>query len=155
VAQQIERSIQVNHNIEVAHRLLDLPGKCQQIHGHSMMIHLELWGPVNDDGILMGIDFGDLKKAYRAYLDSNYDHHLLLNAKDPYVDFVLNGTVVVDGDPTVENISKWVGEWAYEWGENAGPNGDHLPINRIKVTVRETGTNGATWSVYDDDHSSR
>lgn len=77
-------SIAVKHNIEVAHRLFELPGKCEQIHGHSMWVTMELTGRVNDKGILAGIEYGDLKKMFRGHLDEEYDHRLLLNASDPF-----------------------------------------------------------------------
>jgi len=76
--------IAVKHNIEVAHRLYEsLPGnKCENIHGHSMWVTLELKGEIKD-GLLEGIDFGSLKKDFRGHLDEHYDHRLLLNASDP------------------------------------------------------------------------
>ena len=39
--------LRVVHNIETAHRLTLLPGRCEAIHGHSMLVTLTLYGPVN------------------------------------------------------------------------------------------------------------
>lgn len=159
------QSIAVKHNIEVAHRLFELPGKCEQIHGHSMWVTMELFGPVNAGGILAGIEYGDLKKTFRKHLDEEYDHRLLLNASDPFsrplheiVDvrlqsdpnnpdvigiattdskqIFLPGLNTTPGDPTTENISEWVANWMA--GELQG-----YDLYSMEVTVWETSVNMA------------
>jgi 6-pyruvoyl-tetrahydropterin synthase len=145
-------SIDVTHNAEIAHRLMNLPGKCQNIHGHSLQITLTLFGELNGNGILEGLDFGTIKGAFRSYIDRNYDHHLLLNENDPFagkffrisddeVDnsnvLTLPGLVVFPNDPTTENLAKWIAEWAsVVW-----------LVRPISVSIRETNTNGASYTV--------
>lgn len=141
--------IYVRHNIEVAHRLMNLPGKCQQIHGHSMIVTMRFDGPLNENGILCDIDFGSMKRAFREYLDSRYDHHLLLNKDDPWARTIafaegeqkLPGLMTTPGDPTTENIAKWICDWAVSAFEPDG-------VTAIHIDVQETGTNGALakWS---------
>jgi 6-pyruvoyltetrahydropterin/6-carboxytetrahydropterin synthase len=137
------QTLKVRHNIEVAHRLSLLPGKCEQIHGHSMWVVMELFGDVDEAGILLGLDFASVKREFRGHLDASYDHHLLLNKADticqisPVSDY-LTGLVEVPGDPTTENIARWIGEWA---SEQFGVPG----LYRIRVEVWETMTNSATW----------
>lgn len=127
-----------------------MPGKCQQIHGHSMQIELTLHGQPNKNGIFEGLDFGDVKKAFRNYIDTTWDHKLLLHQDDPWTGPLLPELFEVDsggqrttearylpglvqcvGDPTTENLAKWIGEWA---------------VNEFKLSVdvyiQETGTNG-------------
>jgi 6-pyruvoyl-tetrahydropterin synthase len=121
-------SIAVKHNIEVAHRLFELPGKCERIHGHSMWVTLAIEGPVNDKGLLSGIEYGALKKLFRGYLDAGYDHSLLLNEADPFAGELISikrdaegqvtpesegglhlpGLVTCPADPTTENIAAWI-----------------------------------------------
>jgi 6-pyruvoyl-tetrahydropterin synthase len=142
--------ITLKHNMEIAHRLFLMPGKCQQIHGHSMQVELTLQGMPNKNGIFEGLDFSDVKKRFRSYLDGHYDHHLLLNTDDPWarplynhseltdnMDFEhmghLPGLVRVDGDPTTENLVKWIGHWALQEFK--------LPC---RVTIQETGTNAVS-----------
>lgn len=115
--------IAVRHNIEVAHRLYETKGKCEQIHGHSMWVELRIHGLVDKHGILDGLEFGDVKRKFRSYLDDEFDHRLLLNSMDPWAgpvrldrsplvkDDHLPGLRVFEGDPTTENIAKWVAEW--------------------------------------------
>jgi 6-pyruvoyltetrahydropterin/6-carboxytetrahydropterin synthase len=143
-------TIFVRHNIEIAHRLTQLPGKCEQIHGHSMWVELHLHGQINAQGILDGRDFGYIKKLFREYLDTHYDHHLLLNEADPFACTLyspdlpsgqdmqlgtLPGLRCFPGDPTTENIAKWVATWAARTFAAS-----------VDVRVDETCTNGATYS---------
>lgn len=157
--------IVVRHNIEVAHRLFELEGnKCQNIHGHSMWIEMKLYGHPNQHGILEGLDFGTVKKAFREFLDTNYDHHLLLNSKDPWAGKLaspyeekwidagdtkdikstvysmsdlkyLPGLKTTPGDPSTENIAKWVATWAVM----------NFQL-KVDVHVQETHVNGAGYS---------
>jgi 6-pyruvoyltetrahydropterin/6-carboxytetrahydropterin synthase len=128
--------VAVRHNIEVAHRLWNLAGKCQQIHGHSMWVRMELTGPVDDRGLLDGMDFGAVKAVFRAHLDTNYDHRLLLDVDDPLnAVSLLPGQHTTVGQPTTENIARWIGEWAAQRFALSG-----------RVTVAETHVNEAGWS---------
>jgi 6-pyruvoyl-tetrahydropterin synthase len=152
------QTIAVKHNIEVAHRLYELPGKCEQIHGHSMWVTMHLDGVMNDKGILAGIEYGDLKKLFRGYLDSEYDHRLLLNATDPFAhplfqmqrneegEFDLSGGQVFlpglqtfVGDPTTENIARWITEYMHT--ELLGNN----DLFYIRTEVWETNVNMASY----------
>jgi 6-pyruvoyl-tetrahydropterin synthase len=122
-----------------------------------MWVVVEFTGKVNANGVLLGMEFGDLKKVFRGHLDSTYDHHLLLNKEDPWAQRLMGplgarrpfhdtnpksqhlpGLQACDGDPTTENISKWIGEWATD---EFGVSG----LERVKVEVWETQVNSATW----------
>lgn len=135
----VKQSIIVKHNIEVAHRLHLLPGKCENIHGHSMWVELELFAKIDDKGICGGMGFGEVKQLFRAYLDGTYDHHLLLHKDDLWSEYRLPGLITFDGDPTTENIARWVGEWSMRVLHQDGA------VGRMKVTVDETRVNSATW----------
>lgn len=132
--------IAVRHNIEVAHRLWLLPGKCEQIHGHSMWVRLELTGELDRGGLLDGLDFGAVKRAYREHLDTKYDHRLLLDVDDPLASVgavKLPGLRPTGGQPTTENIARWIAEWSQE----------RFPCAKGgRVTVHETHVNEAAWS---------
>jgi len=150
----------VKHNIEVAHRLFDLKGKCENIHGHSMWVELSLVTRTDENGVYAldrddnPLDFGSVKKRFREYLDTNYDHHLLLNKNDPWAAKLydqeteglsgaeghLPGLVPVEGDPSTENIARVISYWALATFE--------LPCT---VTVDETRVNSVTLSGYGDD----
>lgn len=76
--------IAVKHNIEVAHRLYETPGKCENIHGHSMWVTLYIEGAMDEHNMVRGLDFADVKKTFRGYLDEEFDHRIVLNAADPF-----------------------------------------------------------------------
>jgi 6-pyruvoyltetrahydropterin/6-carboxytetrahydropterin synthase len=144
-------SISVRHNAEVSHRLFQTPGKCQNIHGHSMLITISLRGAVGATGMLGDADFGTIKRYFRDYVDSVYDHHLLLNEKDPWAgalyqdpsgmgdELRLPGASLFDGDPTTENIARWVAEWCRD--TYAGT------FTGTTVDVAETAVNAARYEL--------
>ena len=137
----------VRHNAEIAHRLSQSPGKCQQIHGHGLQIELVLLELAQDLETGMAkdregniLDFSAIKKSFRAHIDEDYDHHLLLNEADPWSlahhdgapQEKLPGLKTFPGDPTVENLCKWIALWAAE--------SFHVDVI---CRIAETRTNGA------------
>jgi 6-pyruvoyltetrahydropterin/6-carboxytetrahydropterin synthase len=140
------QTISVKHNIEMAHRLYLTPGKCEQIHGHSWWVTLEMVGIVDDHGLLSGLNFSTIKRLFRRHLDSTYDHQLLLNSNDPWAGKLhiqdtegwtrLPGlTTFMGDDPTTENLAEAIASWAC------------LEFERpVSISVWETSVNNATWS---------
>lgn len=122
----------------MAHRLSQLPGKCENIHGHSWWCELEIIGEVNDSGIIL--DFAYVKDHFRKHLDSTLDHRLLLNHRDILVveKIPLPGLATMAGDPTTENIANYIGMWA---------EGCFGFKYQYKVVVWETSVNCATWTL--------
>jgi 6-pyruvoyl-tetrahydropterin synthase len=128
--------LKIRHNMEIAHRLLNDDGKCQNIHGHGMQVELTLLAALGVDGMAIDskgnkLEFGRLKKEFRTYIDSTYDHRLVLNREDPWTGPIMQvkregdqlsfhddapeqtylpGLSLVDGDPTVENLAMWIAE---------------------------------------------
>lgn len=135
-------TITVKHNMEVAHRLSQTPGKCEAIHGHSMWVVLTLYGEINRQGLLEGIEFGVLKKDFRLYLDNAFDHHLILCAGDPLVAALSGkeleryypGLRMMDQDPTTENLARSIGQLYHDKYK--------LPVT---CEVQETSVNSSTW----------
>lgn len=99
------------HEISMAHRLVDHPRGCGRLHGHNYLIEIEVLSyDLNDDGMV--IDFGHIKSTCDEWLDSNWDHRLMLWDEDPLLKteevsnaLALNGLVVVDGNPTAEYMA--------------------------------------------------
>jgi len=145
VEEPLKQTIRVKHNFEAAHRLFQTHGKCERIHGHSFQVELELGGDVNSRGLLCGLDFGQVKAGFRNYLDTDYDHSLLLNAQDPWAEDqgfgLLPGLKVMSVDPTTENIAARIGIWAQGTFARYG-------VQTFGVTVWETNVNCATWWIH-------
>jgi 6-pyruvoyl-tetrahydropterin synthase len=165
-----EQSIIVTHNVEMGHRLSQQPdSKCYHLHGHSWWIELELFAPLDDKGMVGGLNFGDVKKTWREYLDIHFDHHMCLNEDDPLVQmlygephsdvstFKLWGITTIPYDPTVENMaSLWgittlpydptVENMASLWGRQAEE--FFRGVSKVSIKVKEAATNAATWRNY-------
>lgn len=136
------QAIRLKHNSEMGHRLTLSPGKCERIHGHSWWFELTISGdPHPATGMI--IDFADVKRWMRNFIDDNWDHRLMLNTDDPVVPF-LKSLLPTDSivhllphcDPTVENVAAYFGKLArnqFGTGYN------------YQVWVQETGVNAAYW----------
>jgi 6-pyruvoyltetrahydropterin/6-carboxytetrahydropterin synthase len=75
-------AITVEHRFEAAHRLPQLSGKCQSIHGHSWnaMVSVQCDRLTADDTI---VEFGQFKAVLRDWLDTQFDHGTILGVADP------------------------------------------------------------------------
>jgi len=108
------------------HRLMDYEGKCRHPHGHNGKVEITMQGPKLDKrGMLM--DFEDIKQTVQKWVDSELDHKMLLNKKDPLVKILRDmgePIVVMDGNPTAENIAKMIFQHAKERG---------LPVVNVRL----------------------
>lgn len=76
--------VAVRHNFETAHRLPHIGGKCRSLHGHSWWAEVTLAGPKRRDGTV--IEFGQVKRHIRQWIDAQLDHGAMLGVGDPLVD---------------------------------------------------------------------
>lgn len=109
----MSHTITIRHNAETAHRLLHLPGKCQNLHGHSWWFEITAEAPELAAGMV--VEFGPFKQRIRAWIDENLDHGTMLGPEDPLLP-ILKGleskVFVVEGWPTVENVAALVADRA-------------------------------------------
>lgn len=140
-------TITVKHTFETGHRLPHLEGKCENLHGHSWAVAVEVYGPVHE-GIL--IEFGALKYDLRTWIDSRLDHGLMLGAADPLVPILAHyGKTFIFGEgehteglywPTVENVATLLARVASSIVAEIDP-----ACRVSSVTVTETSVNQATY----------
>jgi len=104
---QVERTF----HFDAAHRLMNHAGKCCLLHGHTYRLDVILVESlprvpfeVND---CMIMDFGEIDKRVRGWLDKSWDHGVILNEKDEeLVKFLrpLSRVCTLPGDPTAERM---------------------------------------------------
>jgi len=100
-------------HFDMAHVLLNYPGKCKNIHGHTYKLEVTVKGcPCNDDaspkkGML--IDFSDFKNLIQSEIITKWDHALMIHRDS---DAILLNTlkknyekiIIVPFQPTTENM---------------------------------------------------
>ncbi|MFT4705691.1 MAG: 6-pyruvoyltetrahydropterin/6-carboxytetrahydropterin synthase [Bradymonadia bacterium] len=141
--------VEIRHNFETAHRLFgdDAPEKCRSIHGHSWWVTVTLAGrELDEQGML--VEFGAFKSAWRGWLDSTVDHHLVMSVADPLVVVLRemepeHRLLTLPWSPTTENLA------AYLHGEASRilRTLDAAPGARVsKVHLQETSVNAAAFT---------
>jgi len=102
-------TLSTESHFDAAHRLSNYDGKCKRLHGHRWVVKIGIKGNhLNDWGAV--IDFGDIKKLLNETLDK-FDHRTILDKNDQEnLDLNLpeEGVVWLDGNPTAENISRYI-----------------------------------------------
>lgn len=84
--------VRVEKTIACAHRLFDYDGPCENLHGHNYRVQVTYAG-TGLDRFGMLVDFGDVKEAFNAVLDTL--DHTYLNDLPPFRDV----------SPSAENIA--------------------------------------------------
>ncbi|MBA4600993.1 6-carboxytetrahydropterin synthase QueD [Thermoactinomyces mirandus] len=112
-----------------AHHLHQYEGKCKSLHGHTYRLFITISGYVNDRGFVL--DFSDLKKIFKEYIELKCDHRYLNESLPPM-------------NTTVENMIYWVWEQIETaLGQLPGVRKDQ-EIRLEEVKLYETPTSYAT-----------
>ncbi len=119
------------------HRLLKYEGKCKHLHGHNAKAVITLEQDQLDERGMV-IDFNDIKQTVKAWVDSEFDHNMLLCKDDPILPVLREAGerfFVMDDNPTAENIAKLI----YDFVATAGH-----PVTDVQIW--ETDTCQASYS---------
>ncbi len=119
------------------HRLLNYDGKCRNLHGHNGKAIVTLAGD-KLDALGMVMDFSQMKKVLQKWIDETIDHKMLLHRDDPVLQYLQDKkepVVVLDVNPTAENIAKHIFDYA---------KGQGFPVT--EVTLWETESCCATYT---------
>ena len=134
------------HDISCGHRLCGHEGPCANLHGHNYRFHFVC--QASDGGVdSLGrvVDFCVIKDSLCAWLDTHWDHRLLLWADDPLLPALaaIDPSVIpVPCNPTAENMARHLGEVvAPQCLAEAGAGN----VAVVSCTVEETGDCSATW----------
>lgn len=118
------------------HRLLNYAGKCRNLHGHNGRAVVTLEAPALDR-LGMVVDFTEIKRILKTWIDDTLDHKMLLHRDDPMLpELRRQGEpfVELDVNPTAENIAKLIFDYAIGHG---------LPV--VEVTLWESDNSFATY----------
>lgn len=130
------------HEIACGHRVFGHESKCAHLHGHNYTFELTCAGEL--DGLGRVIDFGVIKERLCAWLESTWDHRMLLWEKDPLAPVLAHldpKTVLVPFNPTAENMAQFL-------VETVGPEALRgTGVVLLGVTVWETAKCCATFEV--------
>nr|MBP8273793.1 6-carboxytetrahydropterin synthase [Acidobacteriota bacterium] len=64
------------------HRLLDYDGNCKFPHGHNAVVEIDVQAAALDHRNMV-VDFSDIKKVVKAWIDRELDHKMILRHDDP------------------------------------------------------------------------
>ena len=132
--------ISVEVSFDSAHRLFDYIGKCNSGHGHSYYAIVG-FSSAKLIGAGFVIDFGIVKEFLKGWINSSWDHAMLLTDKDPLKDITELGHTYImpEGlEPTAENMCKVL----FDVMKNA------FADDRVRVdfvSIKETATTIATY----------
>jgi len=118
------------------HRLLNYDGQCRHLHGHNGRVEVDIEAD-KLDARGMVVDFSDIKRVLKAWIDETLDHRMLLRNDDPLLPTLRQrGELfyLMDENPTAENIAKLIFNHARSQG---------LPV--VEVRLWETPTSYATY----------
>ena len=105
-------------HFDTAHRIKNHEGKCKMFHGHRYILEVffikkNVYNNLQEeflDELGRVIDFSQVKKIIKSWIDENFDHNVIL-AKD---DIILGSSIqnitnqkiyYLDNPPTAENIA--------------------------------------------------
>ena len=119
------------------HRLLDYDGVCKHPHGHNAVVEVDVRTDTLDKRNMV-VDFSDIKRIVKGWIDRELDHKMILRHDDPLVEPLKalgEPVYIVDSNPTVERIAKLIFDHAKEAG-----------IGVVAVRVWETPTSIAAYT---------
>ena len=119
------------------HRLLDYDGICKHPHGHNASVEIDVRTDSLDNRNMV-VDFSDIKRIIKGWIDRELDHKMILRHDDPLVEPLRTlgePMYLLESNPTVERIARLI----FEKGRELG-----VPI--VTVRVWETPTSVATYS---------
>jgi 6-pyruvoyltetrahydropterin/6-carboxytetrahydropterin synthase len=136
------------HDFSAGHRVTGHEGACAHLHGHNYRVHFTIGVGEREkqqlDSLGRVLDFGVVKNLLCEWLESHWDHRMLVFYRDTWVDKLHaidpEGVCVVPFNPTAENMAGFL-------LNIVGPQifGDSL-VQLIEVTVEETRKCRATAS---------
>lgn len=122
----------------MGHRIPWHTGGCQNVHGHSYRLIVELEGEVEDGGMVT--DYGDISACVKPIL-AELDHSYMIDPSDHEMRKTLTELGLkmteVPFVSTAENIVLWL-------GERLKPSLLRGTVQSMRLTVKETASTSAS-----------
>jgi len=132
---------------EYAHRLMLHRGKCRYLHGHSGEVTVELSAEeLNGNGFVM--DFGEVKRQLKTWINKHWDHAYLANENDPLLPALeAEGMKIFTflDEPTAEVMAQYLFNHVSTMQLRAG-------VTVSRVIVQETCTGVAIYQTTSSDY---
>src|SRR5512147_1330072 len=119
------------------HRLLDYDGICKHPHGHNAICEVDV-RTAELDGRNMVVDFSDIKRVVKGWIDRELDHKMILREDDPLVaplQALGEPMYLLESNPTVERIARLI----FDKGREQG-------LDIVSVRVWETPSSVASYN---------
>jgi len=120
------------------HRLINYDGECRHLHGHNGLIQITFATEALDDRGMV-LDFSEIKKLVKTWVDDNMDHKMLISKDDPVLPYLKEAGepyFLFETNPTAENISRVI----YEFAKGKG-----YPVERVRLWETDTA-----WAEYSE-----
>jgi 6-pyruvoyltetrahydropterin/6-carboxytetrahydropterin synthase len=92
------------------HRLMNHPGKCKHLHGHSVKAAITVASAtLNSQGMVC--DFADIAAAAHEFIETELDHNFLLHQDDPLVAILTQANerfLALPEHPTSEYLARLI-----------------------------------------------
>ena len=102
------------------HRLMNHPGKCRNLHGHSVKASISIrQEQLNQQAMVC--DFADVKDCVDGFINKLLDHNFLLHKDDPIIPALIANQeqfLALDEHPTAEVLSKMIYQHVKQQGFN-------------------------------------
>jgi 6-pyruvoyltetrahydropterin/6-carboxytetrahydropterin synthase len=119
------------------HRLLGHDGICKHLHGHNAVAEIEVRAETLDSRDMV-VDFGDIKRLVKEWINLELDHRMILRHDDPVVEALQalgEPVYLLDSNPTAERIARLLFDVSRERG-----------LAVCRVTLWETPSSWATYT---------
>jgi len=101
-------TITKSFTFDMAHRLINYIGPCANLHGHTYTAIIQ-YSANNLDSQGFVIDFAEITKNIKSWVDKTWDHGVMLHKDDPLVEVVKPHTskiYIMPCNPSAENIAR-------------------------------------------------
>lgn len=102
------------------HRLMNHPGKCRNLHGHSVKAGISIKRDTLDEQGMV-CDFSDVKDCVDGFINRLLDHNFLLHRDDPIIPALIANNeqfLAIDEHPTAEVLAKMIYSHVKQQGFN-------------------------------------